>query len=112
MYWNAQGMYGKYNELVELLRVEEIDIACISETHLTTNMTLKEIPYYHTIRKDRQTHLGGLVTLIKNNIKFKDADCGLTEIVEYSAFTIREGSTKFIIFNSYLPGAAVLGPVI
>lgn len=106
MYWNAQGMYGKFNELVELLRVEEIDIACISETHLTSNMTLKDIPNYHTIRKDRITHLGGLVTLIKQNIKFEETDCGQTGVIEYSATSILEGNTKFILCNTYLPGGA------
>lgn len=66
MFWNAQGMLRKRGELAMVIGEEEVDIACISETHLSSNVMDQQIGIngYVTIRKDRSTHMGGLVTYI------------------------------------------------
>lgn len=68
--WNANGIKTKKQELTKFLHDRNIDIALISETHLRLSDKLK-IVGYKTIRKDRQTGIGGGVAiLIKNRIKF------------------------------------------
>lgn len=105
LFWNAQGISKKLKEFIDRLRVEEIDIACISESHLTNNMTLPDIPNYHVIRHDRATHLGGLLTIIKDTISFKEINLGSTSLLEYAAFGIKS-LTNFTLINAYLPGGA------
>lgn len=107
MYWNARGLSGKFNELAELVRVENIDIACVSETHLTDNIQLRDIPNYNMIRHDRLTHLGGLVMLIRKGIKFDEVDLGTTDLLEYVGIIIEpvgKAKNSTIILNTYLPG--------
>lgn len=105
MYWNSQGVYGKVNELSALIADEEIDFACISESHLTDRMQIKGFNGYSMIRNDRATHLGGLITLIKNNINFKEINLGQTSLLEYSAVAFGQ-NYRNIIINTYLPGGA------
>lgn len=105
LFWNAKGLSKKLKELIEILRIEEIDIACISETHLTNNLTIPDIPNYHVIRHDRAKHLGGLLTIIKDTVSFNERQLGPTSLLEYAAFDIKS-QTHFTIINTYLPGGA------
>lgn len=59
LYWNAQGMSSKIQEFTDLVRVEDIDIACVSETHFSCKSRIKDLPDYHLIRSDRATHMVG-----------------------------------------------------
>lgn len=63
MYWNAQGLAGKVNELAVYLKEENIDVACISETHFTDKSRTLEISGYYSFRADRATHMGGAVNI-------------------------------------------------
>lgn len=105
MFFNAQGLTRKVGELNDLLTEDDIDIACISETHFTTNSPDFAFQNYTSIRNDRDTHLGGLLTLMKTSINFKELDLGKTKLLEYTALSI-EGKSRFIILNVYLPGGA------
>lgn len=109
MYWNARGLSSKINELAELIRVENIDIACVSETHLTDNIKLRDIQNYTTIRRDRATHLGGLVMIIRNGLRFKEYVVGASSLLECMGIVLEPvGSSKTptVIINTYLPGGA------
>lgn len=105
MYWNAQGLNKKLNELSDVLTKEDIDVACICETHLTDKMTITNPPGYHVIRNDRATHLGGLVTIIKETVNFNELQLSQTNLLEYSAIVINS-HPRTIIINTYLPGGA------
>lgn len=105
MFWNAQGLQQKYCEFKQFIRDEDIDIACINETHLTNKITIDPIPDYICIRQDRESHLGGLLTLIKRNIKFEELTMVKTDLMEYTTFFIN-AERPFIITNAYLPGGA------
>lgn len=105
VFWNACGLFSKFNDLKEMLREEEIDIACICETHFTNNTVLTPIPDYHCLRHDRLTHLGGLLTVFNKRISFEEIDLGQTQLMEYSSFLIK-GTTPFVLVNCYLPGGA------
>lgn len=102
-YWNAQGLWSKLQEFLEMLRVESIDIACICETHFTDNTPPLIIPEYHIIRQDRPTHMGGLITLVRKTIKFRDYLFNDTTLLEHSAILV---CNKAVLINTYLPGGA------
>lgn len=105
MFFNAQGLTRKAEELNDLLNEDDIDIACISETHFTTNSPDFPFSNYTSVRNDRSSHLGGLLTLMKTNINFTELNLGKTHLLEYSAISV-EGKSRFIILNVYLPGGA------
>jgi exonuclease III len=73
MQWNAQGLARKIIELNELLRNDNIDVICISETHFTENSS----PNF----TDNLGHLGGLLTMIKKDIDFTELNLGPTSVL-------------------------------
>lgn len=103
--WNAQGIYNKANEFAKVLSDEDIDIACVCETHLSTNRTLIDFPQYNVIRLDRQSHMGGLLILIRKDLKYREVPSAPCQLVEHQMILV-EGKTPFLIINAYLPGGA------
>lgn len=93
------------NELSDVLRAEDIDIACISETHFSANTMVGNLKDYYVVRKDRETHMGGLVTLVRKSVKFNELQLRATHLLEYTAIAI-DAHPKTIIINAYLPGGA------
>lgn len=91
-----------------MLGEEEIDVACVSETHLKDNIVAQQthIKGYNCVRKDRQSHMGGLITYINQNLKFSECNLGQTALLEYSALLICNVTPKTMIINVYLPGGA------
>ncbi|GFS25231.1 AP-like endonuclease/reverse transcriptase [Elysia marginata] len=72
LHWNAEGISRKKLALANQLKKEDIDVACIQESHLIPHpkhgrrFTMKG---YHTFKHDRQDGpKGGVITLVKNNI--------------------------------------------
>ena len=59
--WNAEGIYNKKIPFMDRLRVEDIDIACVQETHLTPNHRFI-VRGYQTFRMDTEgIHKGGIL---------------------------------------------------
>ena len=70
--WNAEGVFNKKVPLTERLHKEDVDVACIQETHLNTNHRFS-IRGYQTFRLDREgRHKGGVLILVRNNIVVSD----------------------------------------
>lgn len=67
--WNANGLKRQQNIFNHFLSYHNIDIACISETHLTPNEKLY-LKGYKIYRNDRiSDHAsGGVAIIIKNSI--------------------------------------------
>lgn len=88
-------------ELAELVRREEIDIACVSETHLKEKIsnTQLNIDGYITIRPDRQTHMGGLITYVRSNFEFRLINLGHTQLLEYLAIALKGPKTNLLIIT-------------
>jgi hypothetical protein len=64
--WNAEGVRPKKVPLAEKLYEEQIDIACIQETHLRPSHDFK-ISGYESVRLDREEgHKGGVLILIRD----------------------------------------------
>lgn len=74
--WNANGLKGRLGELEIFLNDQQVDIALISETHLTTRDCLRLRGYstYHTPHPDGGAH-GGSAIIIKQNVQhFQEAE--------------------------------------
>ena len=72
--WNAEGIYNKKIALTERLHAEDIDVACIQETHLNPNHRFI-VRGYQTFRMDRVgRHKGGVLTLVRNSIPATEID--------------------------------------
>ncbi|KAK7091308.1 hypothetical protein V1264_009008 [Littorina saxatilis] len=102
--WNAEGISKKKLPFAERLHKEDIDIACIQETHLTENLRFT-IRGYQTYRADREKrHKGGVLILIKNHLPAKhitlDTD-GQAEITGVD-ITLQNGK-QIRIYNIYCP---------
>ena len=60
-------MRNKTNELITSLSDNNIDILCLNETFLNSDI---QIQHYHSLYKHRKTAGGGVGILIKNNINY------------------------------------------
>ena len=70
--WNAEGIQKKKEALKIFLHKNEVDVACIQETHLNSNLRFS-IRGYTCLRQDRENRSkGGILTLVKNNIPTSD----------------------------------------
>lgn len=110
VFWNAQGIGRKYNEFEKMLIDDNIDLACVCESHLSCKSDNLVSRNFNIIRQDRPTHMGGLLSFVRNGIDFKELNLGPTDLLEYLAFLI-EGKNPFIIINTYLPGGAKLAQI-
>lgn len=68
--WNINGLAPNKTELEVLLKINKVDIALISETHLNDRKLFRMNNYcvYCTNHPDNTSH-GGAAVIIKNNIK-------------------------------------------
>ena len=63
--WNAEGIMNKKNILRNRLFEEDIDIACIQETHLNPNNMFSIRGYQPAFKVDREgRHKGGVLILV------------------------------------------------
>ncbi|KAK7090567.1 hypothetical protein V1264_010344 [Littorina saxatilis] len=70
--WNAEGVYNKKVPLAERLHQENIEVACLQETHLKEKhrFTMRG---YQVFRHDREGRSkGGVAILVKNSIPAKE----------------------------------------
>lgn len=65
--WNANSITNKKTEFIHFLHHYEVDIACITETHLS-NCNKLFIPNYKIYRSDRTNSKGGGVLIAINSI--------------------------------------------
>lgn len=67
--WNADGIKAQRIQFIDFITRHNIDVACVSETHLNNAETFK-IPGYIIYRKDRiaDTASGGVAIMIKKRI--------------------------------------------
>ena len=65
--WDAEGAYKEKIALTEKLHKENIDVACLQETHLKDNQRFT-MRGYQVFRHDREGRAkGGVAILVKNN---------------------------------------------
>jgi exonuclease III len=69
--WNAKGLKKQRNLFAAILSHHNVDIACVTETHLINSDIIK-FTGYKIYRYDRQLYrrpAGGVAIIIHNNIK-------------------------------------------
>ena len=72
LHWNAEGIQNKKATLAERLKQEDIDVACIQETHLKENLRFN-MRGYQVVRQDRTDRIkGGVLILIKNSLPYQE----------------------------------------
>ncbi|KAL4091248.1 hypothetical protein QTP88_025970 [Uroleucon formosanum] len=102
--WNANGIKSKKSSLIEFLFRHNIDIACLTETHLKNTETFK-INGYNIYRRDRDTihSFGGVAILIKRIIKHHQLIT--SELTNLEATSIMVSTDKFEIkiISAYNP---------
>ena len=101
--WNAEGIYQKKTALTERLHSENIDVACVQETHLNPGNRFN-IRGYQTFRMDREgRHKGGVLILVKNSIVAKEFELDTRQQAEIHGVEIILDNKKITLFNLYCP---------
>ena len=101
--WNGEGISRKKLSLTERLYEEDIDIACIQETHLTENLRFT-VRGYQTYRLDRENrHKGGVLVLVRNNIPATQIKVDTDNQSEITGVEISLGEKQIRLYNVYCP---------
>jgi len=105
--WNARGVFGHLHEFQQLLTTISFDIICVQESFLKPG---KEYcpPGYSSIRSDRETAKGGLVTFVKNGLVY--TECQKPANMECQAVKIRTSVGMVTIVNVYVPPGTDVTP--
>ena len=99
----CRGCLQQKNPLTERLHAENIDVACIQETHLNTNHRFT-IRGYQTLKMNREgRHKGGVLILVKNSIAAKDFQVDTNGEAEIHSVKITVDNSVLTIFNLYCP---------
>lgn len=109
--WNANSLRNKLFIFYDLLRSNDIKIACVSETLLTPDDVLHRDADYVLHRLDRDTDSnqrgGGVLIAIHRSIKHKLLPQPRTKLLEAISVEIALNNNNKVKFTSvYLPGGA------
>ena len=101
--WNAEGVFRKKLELAERMNKENIDIACIQETHLNSTHRF-QVRGYECFRSDRiERHKGGVLILVRNSINAEELRVETNQQAEINGADITHGEECIRIYNAYCP---------
>lgn len=108
IYWNANGISNKIIEFFTFLIDNNIDIACVCETHLNLNQHIHSHPDYMIHRLDRtQNTWGGVMIVIKRGIQHEILPSQNFNLLECIGISLKTSNNSFIdIFSVYLPGGS------
>ena len=105
--WNARSINNKYVKLIKLMKIENVDIVLIQETHLTMTREIPEIYGYKAVRQDRPTKGGGLLIYVIQDFNFKENGGRIVEGVETLSISIQEKKGNWLdVTNVYWRPAA------
>lgn len=102
MQWNAEGVRNKKLALTKFLKDEDIDVACIQETHLNPEHAFR-IRGYETLKLDREGHKGGVIILIRLNIPIHEVKVTTGQNAEILGADIYFKQTPIRLYNLYCP---------
>lgn len=102
--WNAQGATTQavISQLDHLLNEENIDIAAVSETFLTTKHKF-QLNNYAVYRNDRPTHGGGVLIAVKNTIVHKRLQNITTTVAENVSIQVTIDKALVTFTSAYIP---------
>lgn len=100
--WNAEGVLPKKVPLTKKLP-EQVDIACIQETHLKPSNTFK-IVGFESVCLYREGHKGGVLILIRNSLPSRGHIINTNGPSEIVAVDVTfDGDRTLRVFNVYCP---------
>lgn len=102
--WNIDGLAPNKLELETLIKINNLDIILISETHFT-DRSLVVIPgytIYHTNHPDGKAHAGSAV-IIKNNVKHHSQPCLKSAEIQATTVCIEDKNGFFNVSSVYCP---------
>lgn len=101
--FNANGIKNQKYELQQLLSNYDIDLACITETHLKPKVKFN-IRNYTIYRSDRlQRQGGGTAIFIKTTIPHRAANLPNFHVLEATGLFIHNNGTEILIASVYYP---------
>lgn len=100
--WNENGIKRNHNTFAAFLSHHNVDIACISETHLSTPESIK-FNRYSIYRNDRSVvrPSGGVTLLIRTKIKHQQAFIHPLRTLESVAKTLSINNINTITVSAY-----------
>lgn len=104
--WNAHSLRYKMPELTNFICEYNIDVACITETHLDPHITLEDLhPEFIVYRRDRLARSGGGVAImIKKSIAHTELPNFNFSLVEGAGLELTlKDNRKIQLFVLYLP---------
>lgn len=104
MCWNANGLNQRKLELEVVLKLENIDICLVSETHFTKESYFKISGYkcYHSLHPSNKAR-GGSAVMIRENLKHNDSVKIETEMFQICAITIKTKTFEAQVASIYCP---------
>lgn len=102
MYWNADGLRLKIEELSDLLLERSIDIVAVSETRLSPTAFI-EIPGYVIYREDKHTSGKGqgVALVVRNDIIHNTIIIPLTSVLEAVGIQVTVSGSTVVIISAY-----------
>lgn len=102
--WNANGLNARAQELDVFLRINNIDVALISETHFTEKNFIKIMGYkaYWTLHPSGRAR-GGTAILIKQNILHFQQEEIKEAFMQATIITINHGGAELSLGAIYCP---------
>lgn len=103
--WNANGLKTQRSTFISFVARHDIDIACVTETHLIINEKFT-IPGYKIYRKDREAAIGwgGSAIILKKNLVATPIDLENVHHLEAVAIKlIMKNNTSIKIVSAYKP---------
>lgn len=108
IYWNAQGVSSKKNEMRAFIQERKPDILLLGETFLKPSHSLNEQNYI-TYRSDRSTREGGgTAALIRKDLKHTQIDKPNLQEIEISGVQVQTRRGPINIYSAYLSPAKPL----
>ena len=109
---NVRSIYapGRYAETKIMAYSKKPHLICISESWLKNSSKPTDLIGYHEIRKDRQDREGGgLIFLVRDNLKYKHIHINTNQngIIEADAIEINLAHDKVKILHIYNPEATI-----
>lgn len=102
--WNADGLYGRSQEIITFLSIHNIDIMLISETHCTTKSFIRIPNYniYNTRHPDGTAH-GGTAVIIRKTIKHHNLPNYRLDHIQATSVVIEDWVGPITISALYSP---------
>ena len=106
---NINGITNKQQELLQLLKKNNIHIAIIQESNLSPEKVLKQFPNYSAVRQDKEISKHSLLTLVHDNIPFSNTTTETIDLLNgdttmnIQSIRIKLSKKLYNIVNIYIP---------